>query len=418
MENSRGTSNCRQVRSGTRTSGKLNSGSRWGLTVPRCLQELGRTEEPRPNNVTQAEHFKLANDPVSPSENIYCARFSKQDALTEYPHTTDCGEQPTPLDVIYNYYVNKDNIETCPQINFLNGKQRCQGIIDTGCQTSIISEDMFNELISKGVPSLQLPAQHVMLVSAFGGKSKRIRRQVMLELEFENNRIDHVFLISGQLVTPILFGLNFCIEQGLVIDFSRRKFTLDVDGEALELDFAYARGEDNVSKIDSPEYRQVSEVRHLTTSQPTLTQTTADNLPDLADTKFCEGDPCFPLCSPNKKKSEDKFLCFVDSSGEDKEEANYRIVEYGPVQNVLYNHEGLVLRNSENTAGNNVDDDDDIEAMNVEAKRRAACSGQNGISHITETKSKIGRFYGRGHSIGNHARTTAKKREFEGFGKR
>ena len=187
--------------------------------MPRCLEELGHTEEPRPNSVTQTEHLKSSNDPVNHSENLYCTSFSEQDALNDCPYTTDYGDQPTPLDVIYNYYVNKDNIETCPQINFLVGKQQCQGIIDTGCQTSIISEDMFIELISKGVPSLQLPAQHVMLVSAFGGKSKRIRRQVMLELKFGNNHIDHVFLISEQLVTPILVGLNFCIDQGLVIDF-------------------------------------------------------------------------------------------------------------------------------------------------------------------------------------------------------
>jgi hypothetical protein len=90
-------------------------------------------------------------------------------------------------------------IETCPQINFLVGRQQCQGIIDTGCQTSIVSENMFNELTSNGVPSLQLPAQHVMLVSALGGKSKRIRKQVMLELKFENKRIDHFSLFQGNL---------------------------------------------------------------------------------------------------------------------------------------------------------------------------------------------------------------------------
>jgi hypothetical protein len=215
-----------------------------------------------------------------------------------------------------------------------------------------------------------------MLVSAFGGKSKRIRKQVMLELKFENKRIDHVFLISGQLVTPILLGLNFCTEQGLVIDFSRKKFALNVDGEALELDFASATKAHNASKVGDPECRQVSEVKHLPTPQPTLTQTTADPLPTPPDTKFCEEDPYLSRCSPNNREREDKFLCFMESPSKGAGKDSCRIVEYGQVRNVLHNREGFVLRNSGKAAGNVVDNDV-IEAMNVEAKNHAAQTGQD-----------------------------------------
>jgi hypothetical protein len=93
---------------------------------------------------------------------------------------------------------------------------------------------------------------------------------------------------------------------------------LNIGGEALELDFASGTKADNVSEVGNPECRQVSEVKHLPTPQPTLTQKTADPLPTPPDTKFCEEDPYLSRCSPNKRESEDKFLCFTQSPSNDE----------------------------------------------------------------------------------------------------
>ena len=42
--------------------------------------------------------------------------------------------------IICLYYVNENNVETCPQIPMLKGNQPCRALIDIGCQRSIISE--------------------------------------------------------------------------------------------------------------------------------------------------------------------------------------------------------------------------------------------------------------------------------------
>jgi hypothetical protein len=52
---------------------------------------------------------------------------------------------PSEQDTVCLYYVNENNVETCPQIQILMGNQPCRALIDTGCQCSIISEELCNE---------------------------------------------------------------------------------------------------------------------------------------------------------------------------------------------------------------------------------------------------------------------------------
>jgi hypothetical protein len=54
------------------------------------------------------------------------------------------------------YYVNESNMETCPQIQISIGNQQCLALIDTGCQCSIMSEELHNELKARGLDSLEL----------------------------------------------------------------------------------------------------------------------------------------------------------------------------------------------------------------------------------------------------------------------
>jgi hypothetical protein len=85
----------------------------------------------------------------------------------------------------------------------------------------------------------ELSAQHVLLQSAFSDKTKRVKRQILLEVQFRSEVIDHVFLVSGQLATPLLIGTDFCTLLQAVIDFSRKKVTLTIDGRREKVDFVY-----------------------------------------------------------------------------------------------------------------------------------------------------------------------------------
>jgi len=46
----------------------------------------------------------------------------------------------------------------------------------------ILNENLYNKLRHAGLQCLELPTQHVNLVSAFNEKSKRLRKQALLEI--------------------------------------------------------------------------------------------------------------------------------------------------------------------------------------------------------------------------------------------
>jgi hypothetical protein len=56
-------------------------------------------------------------------------------------------------------------------------------ILDTGAQASILLERVYNDLVTAGVEILVLPIQNVVLISAFGSKTKRIKNQAFLEFK-------------------------------------------------------------------------------------------------------------------------------------------------------------------------------------------------------------------------------------------
>jgi hypothetical protein len=56
---------------------------------------------------------------------------------------------PSEQDVICLCYINENNVETCPQIPMVIGNQHHRALIDTGCQCSIIAEELYNDLKAK-----------------------------------------------------------------------------------------------------------------------------------------------------------------------------------------------------------------------------------------------------------------------------
>ena len=172
--------------------------------------------------------------------------------------TTDLGinwyskeDTPSEQDIVWLYYVNENNVETCPQIKILIDNKPCRALIDTGCQCSIISEELYSEFKARGLNSLELPTQNVVLRSAFTGRTKRVKRQALVKLKVNNVSLDQIILIAPQLVTPLLLGMDFCIDNNVVINFPKRMIVINADDEhsATEVNLVNERQniEDNIA---------------------------------------------------------------------------------------------------------------------------------------------------------------------------
>jgi len=131
-------------------------------------------------------------------------------------------------DIVYLHYVNEQNLGSCTQVKFLIGSHQYSAVLDTGCEASILSEQLYNELISSGVESLDF--------RAFSRKAHRARKQVFLTLKFGDIHIDKIALVSEELLTPMLNGYDFCITNGIILDFQGGKLIIQNDDESTEIE--------------------------------------------------------------------------------------------------------------------------------------------------------------------------------------
>jgi hypothetical protein len=77
------------------------------------------------------DEMKLHND-IWPDRNLQTTNDTFERYLKE--------DVPSEQDIVCSYYVNENNVETCPRIQILIGNQPCRALIDTGYQCSVISE--------------------------------------------------------------------------------------------------------------------------------------------------------------------------------------------------------------------------------------------------------------------------------------
>jgi hypothetical protein len=74
-----------------------------------------------------------------------------------------------------------------------------------------MNEDLYERIKQRGNKYLELPTQHLTLVSAFNDKSRRVKRQIFVPVKLGTVVIDHVFLVSPQLLTSAILGVDFLL---------------------------------------------------------------------------------------------------------------------------------------------------------------------------------------------------------------
>ena len=137
-------------------------------------------------------------------------------------------------DISYTLYIAENRRIECPKLQITILGEEIQALIDTGCEMSILNENIYNRLKHAGLQCLELPTQHVNLVSAFNDKSKRVKKQALLEVNIGGTKLDQVVLLSGQLLTEAILGLDFLVEYEAEISFPQRKITLRVNEEVFK----------------------------------------------------------------------------------------------------------------------------------------------------------------------------------------
>jgi predicted aspartyl protease len=92
-------------------------------------------------------------------------------------------------------------------------------ILDSGSEVNLISQEIYEKLTKASTDIPVLPVENIVLVTAFGRRSNRIRIQAYVEFTIGADRFEQVFLVSSQLKNDVIIGCQFLKEFGVCIDF-------------------------------------------------------------------------------------------------------------------------------------------------------------------------------------------------------
>jgi hypothetical protein len=102
-------------------------------------------------------------------------------------------------------FINEDIISKSPQVNVtIGGGTQISAILDSGSEVNLLSESIYEQLLKAGIEVPELPLENVVLVTAFGKRSNRIRRQALIEFTIGNDLFEGVFMITPRLASEAI----------------------------------------------------------------------------------------------------------------------------------------------------------------------------------------------------------------------
>jgi hypothetical protein len=117
------------------------------------------------------------------------------------------------------YFINENVLGQSPLLEIKLGNEVViVAILDSGSEVNLISQEIYEKLTRAGTNIPVLPVENIVLVTAFGRRSNKIRIQAYVEFTIGADRFEQVLLVSSQLKNDII-GCQFLKEFCVCIDF-------------------------------------------------------------------------------------------------------------------------------------------------------------------------------------------------------
>jgi hypothetical protein len=116
---------------------------------------------------------------------------------------------------------SRNDNEICPYTDIKFGETLTPALIDTGMNTSEISEELYRSIIGTGYVSLQLPVQMILREVVFGCGCSReeIVIECLLKFQINGDIFENDFLVIPYLPDPVVLGIDFLQKSHVIIDF-------------------------------------------------------------------------------------------------------------------------------------------------------------------------------------------------------
>jgi hypothetical protein len=94
-----------------------------------------------------------AKEVVSPKRTDALSEMSERKNYSAQTSIVDKGEQ----EIVIIYYINENNLYGCPHVQLDIGEERLIAVLDKGADISLIPEEIFEDLLAKGLREPNLP---------------------------------------------------------------------------------------------------------------------------------------------------------------------------------------------------------------------------------------------------------------------
>jgi len=81
---------------------------------------------------------------------------------------------------------------------------------------------MYEDVTAAGSPTLEMPIQRGIAMTALGTRSKRIKKQILSQFIQENYTFENNFLVPSQTVWLVILGAICVSEYGVAFDFKKK----------------------------------------------------------------------------------------------------------------------------------------------------------------------------------------------------
>jgi hypothetical protein len=95
-------------------------------------------------------------------------------------------------------------------------------------------ERIFEDLLAKGLSAPQLPIVNGALITAFGNRTKRIKRQALVEFEIDGFSYEQVFMLAANVAHGAILGINFLKENNVMMNLTEGRLKTRRDGSNCE----------------------------------------------------------------------------------------------------------------------------------------------------------------------------------------
>jgi hypothetical protein len=192
---------------------------------------------PKPNQSDVRIIEKVDGNLKNISELVEAFEVEKFFELATVNISEELTDNAVTDDISYTLYIAENKRHECPKLLIKIVHQEIFALTDTGCGLSIMNEHLYSRLWHEGLKCLELPTQHVNLLSVFYKKSNRVKKQAMIDVNIGDFKINQSILLSQQLLTDAILGLDFLVGYNAVINFTEQSITLKINGECTKIRF-------------------------------------------------------------------------------------------------------------------------------------------------------------------------------------